>query len=170
MTGTTSLFADVNLRAVNRLLLIVALILAAIVAYRIYSLSPSLPPPPSAPQTRAAVPTHSGQDFADVSAYVEQVGRQNIFQLRTFGEPATVDQPEDSDRRRLQARLRELKQSLSIVGVSWREPEMVMLYDQRTNNTYFVQESQTIGETGAEVRNISRGEVTIGIEDEEIML
>lgn len=167
--GGMSLIAEINLRAVNRLLLVAAIVLAVVAGRRIHTLSPAAPPVAVVAE-RDTVPAREVREFADVSAYIEQVSRKNIFQLRSLDPVVEHREPEDAQRRRHEALLQDLRQRLVVVGVSWRVPRMVMLYDRRHNRVYFVQESEGIGDTGATVRDISRGEVTIGIEDQEIIL
>ena len=161
---------DTDLRLLNRLLLLVALVLLVVVGYRLWRIEHRrlalAAAPPSRAYQLAPVPAFEAESY-----YVQQVTGQNVFRT---GSPAAafpggaegVERTPEEVQKILQA----LKRDLVVVGVAWREPKLVMLYDKREKATYFLRLDQAVGKTGAKVRNISRNEVKIGLEDEEISL
>jgi hypothetical protein len=55
-----------------------------------------------------------------------------------------------------------------VQGVSWDDPDMVMAYDRRQKKMLFLKQSQKIGNTEIEVREVSADRVKLGLKDAEI--
>jgi len=160
---------DADLRLVNRLLFVVAALLAALVVWRLWQIEhrrlAQPPEPPARPYTAGSVQPFESEDY-----YVQHLGSQDVFRRSLAERP---DLPPDAAPRtpeETQKLLQALKRDLVVVGVAWREPRLVMVYDKREKTTHFLRMEQGIGEKGVKVRTISRDEIRIGLEDEEISL
>ncbi len=165
-------FEEINLRMLNRLLMLaVVFSVAFAILFYIRVQQRSLVPPLSDSTSQSSAKMQVTTKFEAERFYLDAVGVRNIFRLRAQERDiARAVVPVPSSRDEILARLQTLKANLNVVGVSWREPGKVMLYDKRKRSVFFLRKGETIGDTGASVRTISRDEIVIGIEDEEISL
>jgi hypothetical protein len=159
---------DVNLRIINRVLLVVAVLLLAAVLYVYYSLQAAAPEASLSPVADGTLKvTATMTTFKPESFYVRQARERNIFKLTALEQAANGGVGALSGPEQIDMRLQELQQLLSVVGVAWEDPGMVMIHDRQSGLTYFLREGESIGKTGARITRITRTEVRIGIEDKE---
>ena len=165
-----TLFADVNLRLVNRLLGVVTVLLAVAAAYRVSMVDSSISLPSPSPSDGQPA-ERAMNEFKSEKEYIAPVAAHDLFRVREF--ERTSEEEKDTvklEQQQVRARLEELKGRLMVVGVSWREPRLVMLYDKRNRETYFLRESDMIGDSDIKVTEIKRRKIKIGLQDEEIDL
>lgn len=159
------LFGIVSLdtvRATNRLLMIASLLLAL---WTIYCAATAGPRRDLAATSIATALRSTGDvnQLQTMAFYLKEVEGRNIFKpilAKTEDEKQEAEDP----RRRLE----EFAQDLEVQGVSWNDPDMVMAYDRRQRKMLFLRQSQKIGNTEIEVREVSPDRVRLGYKDAEI--
>ena len=151
--------------------MVVAAVLLAAVVYRAMSFQPGLP---------ADMPEFDGNEYASrgvgtfesQSYYLDPIGARQLFEVAVVEKapPEKKELTPEEREQQIRQRLEALKRSLTVVGLAWQPARVVMLYDQKNRNTYFLRESQLIPGTNARVENVTRDKVTITLQDEEITL
>jgi len=149
-------------------LFLVAVVLVVVVVRSALEIDRTqLPEPRPRPGPEALAQTTV--ELESESFYVNTVNSRNLFQLAAMT-PQQGGLIGPLDVEAVRRRLGEIKNQFEVVGVAWLEPRIVMIHDRRSRQTFFLRESQPLGETGAEVRSITREKVTIILKDEEIDL
>ena len=156
-----------NLRLINRALLLAAVILVALVVRSALQAQQGQAPDVVRTPRPATVASIAAQ-LESESFYVDRVKEHDIFRWEGEGgaDPTgKVVEPETA--RKV---LDELKRRFVVVGVAWVEPRITMVHDSREGRTFFLREAQPVGDSGATVKSITRESVTITLQDEEIDL
>jgi hypothetical protein len=151
-----------GVRITNRALMVVSLFFALWTIYRASQAGPqgTLVNEHIATALRS---TGEVESLRSTAYYLQLADERNIFK------PILASQAEEraaqEDPRK---RLEEFARDLQVQGVSWDDPDMVMAYDRRQKKMLFLKQSQKIGNTEIEVREVSADRVKLGLEDAEI--
>lgn len=151
-----------NLRLINRVLAILAVLLAVFVVFQLQRFDTEAYTENIKPAAGRDLVLPGVQDFEPKTYYIGAVQGKNLFTPLVTGETKTGTTATVDRESAVQQKLRELKGSLVVVGVAWEQPRVVMLYDKRERKTYFLQQSQEIAATGIRVKKIDREEIVIG--------
>lgn len=162
----SSLFADINVRVLNRFLVVVTVVLGALAVYHVATIDTSISLPPMPPPEAGSL-NQDMTEFKSEKEYLAPVARRDVFRIREFERGAEEKPPVQLAQDQIRSKLEELKGRVVVVGVSWQEPRLVMLYDKRKRETYFLRETDVIGDTDIKVTEIKRRKVKIGLQDEE---
>ena len=151
-----------GVRIANRVLMVVSLFFALWTIYRASKAGPQMT---LVNENIVAALRSTGEveNLRSAAYYLQLADERNIFK------PILADQAEEraaqEDPRK---RLEEFARDLQVQGVSWDDPDMVMAYDQRQRKMLFLKQSQKIGNTEIEVREVSADRVKLGLKDAEI--
>lgn len=166
-------FERMNIRLINRVLFLATAVFAGWVGYQVRGTSRdgAVLLPVDDPGRPGMAVAHTYQKLEERAYYSEKINRRDIFSPVAQEDMAPSGADVYDTLEAVKKRLEQARGELVVVGVSWREPQMVFLYDKRRNKTYFLTENQEIGDnTGITVRSISRTKIKISLETEETYL
>lgn len=106
--------------------------------------------------------------YQPVDHYLGQVRGRDIF--NPVGEVRTQVMPEPLPPEPPKPKLKEKATGLTVVGIAWGETPKAMIQDAATQEIYFLKKDDMIGKTEIRVKDILRGKVVIGYDEEEMEL
>jgi hypothetical protein len=108
------------------------------------------------------------EEFYDIASYLGLVSQRNIF--KPFPKEIVVIDtiPDESEEARVY--LQNQSQNFKVVGVSWGKPSRIMIRDESDKSTYILKEGQIIGSTGVMIQEILKDKAIISYKEQEMEL
>ena len=160
-------FHRIELKKLNKLLVVIVIILAAAVIYNLTVRRPSIAKITAEiskiefqKMKKSAI-----ENFKPLSAYLENVEKRNILHPA----PVAKKKSDTPGKRKpvMASTLTNMSKGLKLKGISWGKSPKAMIKDEKDDKIYFVKPGQTVGSSGVEVKSISKDKVLIGYGTEE---
>ncbi|MCX5667435.1 MAG: hypothetical protein NTY34_03890 [Candidatus Omnitrophica bacterium] len=158
---------SIDLRGINRILVVVIAILAVYFVQRIgmdlmrFNKMSALQLGSIGAQSMAEIKNIAGLNKA-LSNYTEIVSQRDIFNIGSIKQPPTPMAPSAV------SKAVEATQRLKLVGISWSGDPEVMIEDEAALRTFFVKRGQMVGPV--KVQAVFKDKVILSYEGEEIEL
>ena len=156
---TPSLF---NLKTINRILAVLFLVITIYLIFDFVKGRPNLNQiyASGALGRRQDIKTSSGSQMANLSEYLTQINKRDIFHFVPLKEEESVPTAKEA--------MISLVSNLKVVGIIWSKNPQAMIEDKQENKTLLLNQGDTIGQL--KIKQILRDRVILVYEDQEMEL
>jgi hypothetical protein len=162
-------FHEIELKTVNSVLIAILGVIVIFTAYQTISNRPDVDRVIRALSSiHAAAPgAAAGMEvFKPAAFYVEEVRKRDIFAPVTRQSFAAIS----TGAKTTAARLREMAKDIKLKGIAWGKSPKAIIKDEKEGSVYFLEQGQTIGSTGIEIKEILQHKIVISRDGEEMEL